>query len=115
MTEYPVDYQVKVAKSHIAAFLKATSPEFEELYDRVKPPSMLPVERLFDLYQATRYVDKSGIAGDIVEAGDLVEVGVWRGSDWVGRPSFRSRQHVCRFRHLFRPLRASTRRARYLG
>lgn len=73
MTEYPVDYQVKMAKNHIAAFLKATSPEFEELYDRVKPLSMLPVERLFDLYQATRYVDKAGIAGDIVE------VGVWRG------------------------------------
>ncbi len=73
MNKPAVDYQVKMAHNHITAFLKVTNPEFEPLYNRVKPLSMLPVERLYDLFQATRYVDQAGVDGDIVE------VGVWRG------------------------------------
>ncbi len=71
MTE--IDYQLKMARNHIAAFLEVTDPGFREIYDSVKAFSMCPVERLYDLYKAVRYVDAAGIPGDIVE------VGVWRG------------------------------------
>lgn len=67
------DYQLKMARNHIAAFLKVTDPAFEDLYDSVKPFTMCPVERLYDLHKAASYVDKAGVPGDIVE------VGVWRG------------------------------------
>jgi hypothetical protein len=64
---------MKMARNHIAAFLEVTDPGFRGIYESVKAFSMCPVERLYDLYKAVRYVDAAGIPGDIVE------VGVWRG------------------------------------
>jgi hypothetical protein len=44
-----------------------------EIIRRVKPRTMTGSEKIFGLIEATRYVAKSGIPGDIVECG------VWRG------------------------------------
>jgi O-methyltransferase len=48
-------------------------PEFAELYRRCAPYTMTSVERMYELYQAVRYVVAAGIDGDVVECG------VWRG------------------------------------
>lgn len=47
--------------------------EFITHYNLCKPYTMTSKQRLFSLYQAVRYIDKSNIEGDIVECG------VWRG------------------------------------
>lgn len=70
---FDADFQLKMARNHIKAFAQVTGPEFPDLYERVRVGSMLPIERLYDLYLATRYVDSAGIPGVILE------VGVWRG------------------------------------
>jgi len=48
-------------------------PEFLELLELCREETMTSLERLYALYNATRYVVESGIPGD------LVECGVWRG------------------------------------
>jgi hypothetical protein len=44
-----------------------------QLYDRVKSFSMTSIERLYAMFQATEYVSRTNVIGD------LVECGVWRG------------------------------------
>ncbi len=48
-----------------------------ELYELCKPFTMTSLERLYALYQATRYIVTKGIAGDFVECG------VWRGGSMM--------------------------------
>src|ERR1051326_7203266 len=48
-------------------------PEFLQLYETCRSETMTSIERMYALYQATRYVVDRGIAGDFVECG------VWRG------------------------------------
>jgi O-methyltransferase len=48
-------------------------PEFESYLARCAPYSMTSRERLYSVFQATRYVVEAGVPGDIVECG------VWRG------------------------------------
>lgn len=48
-------------------------PEFLELLSKCHPYTMTSVERMYSLYEATRYVLDRGISGDFVECG------VWRG------------------------------------
>ena len=47
--------------------------QFADLYGRCRPLTMTPVERMYALYEATKYV----VARDV--PGDVVECGVWRG------------------------------------
>lgn len=47
--------------------------EFITLYDQCKPYTKTSIERMYALYQATRYVMRANIPGAIVECG------VWRG------------------------------------
>jgi O-methyltransferase len=42
---------------------------FHALYERVKACSMTSIERLYAMHQATQYLVKAGIPGDIVECG----------------------------------------------
>lgn len=46
---------------------------FMQVYEKVKPFTMVEVERCYALYQSVQYIIKSNIAGDIVECG------VWKG------------------------------------
>src|SRR5436305_14359618 len=48
-------------------------PEFVEIYGRCSPYTMTTIERMYALYQATRYVVENRVPGDVVECG------VWRG------------------------------------
>jgi hypothetical protein len=48
-------------------------PEFLEIYRRCSPFTMTSIERMYALYQATRYVVEREVPGDVVECG------VWRG------------------------------------
>jgi hypothetical protein len=48
-------------------------PEFNRLYERCAPFTMTSRERMYAMYQASRYVADAGIPGDVVECG------VWRG------------------------------------
>lgn len=47
--------------------------EFEDIYKYCKDYTMLSIERIYALYNATRYIVEEGIQGDIVECG------VWKG------------------------------------
>lgn len=46
---------------------------FMGLYERCRPFTATSVERMYSLYEAARYVQRSGVPGDIVECG------VWKG------------------------------------
>jgi O-methyltransferase len=46
---------------------------FAELYDRCRPFTMTPVERMYALYEATKYLVARAVPGDVVECG------VWKG------------------------------------
>jgi hypothetical protein len=48
-------------------------PEFEAFMTRCAPYTMTSRERMYAMFQATRYVTQAGIPGDVVECG------VWRG------------------------------------
>jgi O-methyltransferase len=48
-------------------------PDFLEIYRRCSPFTMTSIERMYALYQATRYVVAREVPGDVVECG------VWRG------------------------------------
>lgn len=48
-------------------------PQFVDIYDRCHRFTMTGVERMYSLYEATRYVARNRIPGDIVECG------VWKG------------------------------------
>lgn len=47
--------------------------DFMEMYNFCKPYTMLPIERMYSLYNATHYIFENKIEGD------LVECGVWKG------------------------------------
>jgi hypothetical protein len=51
----------------------AADTEFLRLYERCKPHTMTPIERMYALYKAVEYVVSRDIPGEIVECG------VWRG------------------------------------
>jgi hypothetical protein len=48
-------------------------PDFVGIYQRCSPYTMTTIERMYALYQGTRYVVENQVPGDIVECG------VWRG------------------------------------
>ncbi|NIR32322.1 MAG: macrocin O-methyltransferase [Gammaproteobacteria bacterium] len=48
-------------------------PEFVDLYEKTRHYTLTSVERMHALYEAVKYVVRSGLPGD------LVECGVWRG------------------------------------
>ena len=57
-------------------------PEFVEIYGRCSPYTMTTIERMYALYQATRYVVENRVPGDVVECG------VWRGGSGSARPTW---------------------------
>ncbi len=67
----PDDY-----RSTDAAF-EDTESTFRQLYERVKPYTMTSIEALYAMHNATDYVVRAGIPGDIVECG------VWRGGSMM--------------------------------
>jgi hypothetical protein len=67
----PDDY-----RSTDAAF-EDTKSTFRQLYERVKPYTMTSIDALYAMHNATEYVVKAGIPGDIVECG------VWRGGSMM--------------------------------
>jgi hypothetical protein len=67
------DYQLLMAHQQLLAEMTDADPAFFPLYERCRSYTMTSVERLYALYQATRYVVSSGIEGDVVETG------VWKG------------------------------------
>ncbi len=70
-------YQVLMAQQSIMAALRDMEPEFQAIYDVVKPYTMTSVERLYALYKAVEYIVKARIPGD------LLECGVWRGGSMM--------------------------------
>jgi O-methyltransferase len=69
---------------------------FSELYDRCRPFTMTPVERMYALYEATRYVVARGVPGDVVECG------VWKGgSAMLAALTLDRLEHRERTLHLF--------------
>lgn len=68
-----LDYQAKMSRNHKEFFPRVAGDEFLHIYETVRSRTMLPMERLFDLYLSCRYVDAAAIRGAIVE------VGVWKG------------------------------------
>jgi len=65
-----------------AGWVHATTPgefgsAFEKIYARCAPFTMAPVERMYALYEAVRYLDMLAIEGAIVECG------VWRGGSMM--------------------------------
>lgn len=61
-----------ISKPTAAPPIHDMEPEFHTVYERCAPFTMTPVERMYALWQAVRYV--SGRVD-----GDYVECGVWRG------------------------------------
>jgi hypothetical protein len=80
------DFQSKMRQNHLELFDKITSltsfeeyslqekneSEFRKIYELVRKNTMLPPERLYDLYLSVKYINKNKIPGAIVE------VGTWR-------------------------------------
>ncbi len=62
-----------VSRSRGDALPRDMGEEFAALYHRYRDYSKTSVERMYALYEATRYVIRTGVPGDIVECG------VWRG------------------------------------
>ncbi len=50
-----------------------TDEKFLKYYQKIKPYTLVPIERCFTLYQSVNYILKNNIAGDFVECG------VWKG------------------------------------
>ena len=72
-----VDYQILMAQQSVMAALADMEPEFQELFDFVRPQTMTSVERLYDLYKSVEFIVKGGVPGD------LIECGVWRGGSMM--------------------------------
>lgn len=70
---YDADLQLKMARNHIDLFGNVVGDNFLALFEQVRSKTMLSIERLYDLYLACQYVDKSAILGGVVE------VGTWKG------------------------------------
>jgi hypothetical protein len=78
LTETPeIDYQLLMMHQEKEAAFRDLNPTFMQLYDRVKSFSMTSIERLYAMFQATDYVSRNNIIGD------LVECGVWRGGSMM--------------------------------
>ena len=67
------DMQLNMARNHIQLFSTVAGPEFMSIYERVRPQTMLSIERLYDMYLSCRYVEAAQVPGCILE------VGVWKG------------------------------------
>jgi len=57
--------------------IDTVSPEFQSLYERIRPYTLTSVPMAYSLYQATRYIAAASIPGAIVECG------VWRGGSML--------------------------------
>ena len=78
LTESPkIDYQLLMRHQEEEAAFRDLNPKFMQLYDRVKGFSMTSIERLYAMFQATEYLWKTNVIGD------LVECGVWRGGSMM--------------------------------
>jgi O-methyltransferase len=75
--EHGSDHQRAAAQYNEKTGLDDAEPEFLALAERVRSFSMTSFERLYALYKAVDYIDRAGIAGDIVECG------VWRGGSMM--------------------------------
>ncbi|MGY3605908.1 MULTISPECIES: TylF/MycF/NovP-related O-methyltransferase [unclassified Bradyrhizobium] len=75
--ERATDHQLAAAQYAEKTGLSDTEPEFRTLVERVRTFSMTSVERMYALYNATRYVQQAEIPGSIVECG------VWRGGSMM--------------------------------
>jgi O-methyltransferase len=73
----PTDYQALMELIAKQVAFGNLEPEFNSLYERVRPCTMTSIEALYALYSAVKYLYRSGISGDIVECG------VWRGGSMM--------------------------------
>lgn len=69
----PILYKIGYVIQPIKITGEQDRSKFEEIYEKCKKYTMTSLERMYSLYEATLYVAKQKIAGDIVECG------VWRG------------------------------------
>ena len=63
------NFQYRMYKNHIKLFSKVMDREFLTIYNKVKKNTMLPIERLYDLYKSVLYINSAQIPGAIVEIG----------------------------------------------
>lgn len=75
--ERTTDHQLAAVQYGEKTGLDDTEPEFRALVDRVRTYTMTSVERMYALYNATKYVQQAAIPGSIVECG------VWRGGSMM--------------------------------
>lgn len=61
--------QVMSDKSRLQEFYSEFESEFWPLYFTVEDKTMVTIERLYDLWKATKYVNQAGIEGAFVECG----------------------------------------------
>ncbi len=53
----------------VSKIMPDMTPRFREIYDKCHKYTITSVERMYALYEATKYVIKNGVKGDIVECG----------------------------------------------
>ena len=63
------NFQYRMYKNHLKLFSKVVDNEFLTSYNKVKKNTMLPIERLYDLYKSVLYINFAQIPGAIFEVG----------------------------------------------
>lgn len=69
----PTIFEEKSRRAHALNFYKSLPGDFQNLFTKCKPFTMLSRERLYDFYTSINYIIDSKIPGDIVE------IGCWAG------------------------------------
>jgi len=59
-------------KDGAKVFHDIEEPDFWRIYEEWKPYTLLSTERVYNLYQVTRYIAANGVPGDFVECGVLL-------------------------------------------
>ena len=62
-------HEKKLYNSNLKNFLKNKPLEFIKFFNKIKNHSMQTKERLFNLYDCLKYIEKNNIKGEIVEVG----------------------------------------------
>jgi O-methyltransferase len=91
-------------KDGVKTFPDLKEPEFWRVYEAWKPYTLLSTERVYNLYQVTRYIAANRIPGDFVECGVLLGGASIMMAIFADHFGLRDRKH-----YLFDTFRGSTR------